>query len=324
VELAREIRDLLAWDQALGRRLGGLSIQEQRRLVDEAVDEHARASGVVVAPVDSVEEALVPVDGGDIRLRIFTPPTERPHGVFFHIHGGGFTLGTIDSIYNDAKCAHICANAGCVVTTVDYRLAPEHPFPTAPEDCYAALRWVTDHAAELHVDPRRIAVGGESAGGNLAAVIALMARDRGTARVAFQLLEVPVTDMSAQSASHPSLALFGTGFGLERAGMEAFQDAYLPSAIDRRDPYVSPLAAADLSGLPAAHIITAELDPLRDSGEAYARRLGEAGVRATLHRQGGQVHGSSILWPIWAPAGQWLEAVVGTLRAALSEPAVAA
>lgn len=324
MELAPEIRDLLAWDQALGQRLQGLTIQEQRSLVNEAVDAHARDSGVVVAPVRSVENAQVAVDRGDIRIRIFTPLTDGPHGLFFHIHGGGFTLGTIDSLYNDAKCAHICAVSGCVVTTVDYRLAPEFPYPTAPEDCYAALRWVIEHADELHIDPRRIAVGGESAGGNLAAVLALMSRDRGSANIAFQLLEVPVTDMSAESAGHPSLDLFGAGYGLERAGIEAFQDAYLPPSVDRRAPYVSPLAAADLTGLAPTHVITAELDPLRDSGEAYAGRLRDSGVHATLHRQDGLTHGSGILWPSWAPARRWLEEVVVTLRGALSEPTAVA
>jgi acetyl esterase len=324
MELAREIRDLLVWDNALGRRLQGLSVQEQRRIVDEAVEKHARESGVVVAPVRSVEEALVAVDGGSIRLRVFTPLADGPHGVFLHIHGGGFNFGTIDSIYNDAKCAYICANSGCVVATVDYRLAPEFPYPAAPEDCYAALCWVAEHANELDVDPHRIAVGGESAGGNLAAAIALMARDRGTARVAFQLLEVPVTDMSADSVRHPSLTLFGAGYGLDRAGIEAFQDAYLPPSVDRRAPYVSPLAAADLTGLAPAHVITAELDPLRDSGEAYARRLRDGGVQTTLHRQDGLTHGSGILWPNWAPARRWLEDVVVALRSALSEPTAVA
>lgn len=324
MELAREIGDLLAWDQALGRRLQGLSFDERRRIVGEAADEHARESGVVVAPVRSVEEALVAVDGGSIRLRVFTPLADGPHGMFLHIHGGGFTLGTIDAIYNDAKCAYICANSGCVVATVDYRLAPEFPYPAAPEDCYAALLWVGEHADELGVDPNRIAVGGESAGGNLAAALALMARDRGTARVAFQLLEVPVTDMSADSGRHPSLALFGDGYGLDRAGIEAFQDAYLPPAVDRRAPYVSPLAAADLTGLAPAHVITAELDPLRDSGEAYARRLRDGGVHAILHRQDGLTHGSGILWPNWAPARRWLEDVAATLRSALSERAAVA
>jgi len=319
MELATAIRDLLAWDQALGARLQGLSIVDQRRLINDAVDEHARASGVVVATVGFVEEAVVPVEGAELRLRVFTPSAAGRHPAYFHIHGGGFTLGTIDSIYNDAKCAYICANAGCVVTTVEYRLAPEFPYPTAPEDCYAALRWVAEHAEELHVDRSRIAVGGESAGGNLAAVLALMDRDRGTAHVAYQLLEVPVTDMSAESGLHPSLALFGAGYGLDRVGIEAFQDAYLEPTVDRHDPYVSPLAAADLRGLAPAHVITAEFDPLRDSGEAYAVRLRDAGVHATFHRQDGQTHGSSILWPTWAPARQWLDEVAESLRAALSE-----
>ena len=316
--LAPEVQELLAWDAALGGRLAGLAIAEQRAEIAKTLEEHGRAAGVVPAAVASVEEHTVPVDGAELRLRLYLPHGAKPHPTFFHIHGGGFTLGSIDWFYNDAKCAHLCAASGCAVTTVEYRLAPEAPFPTAPEDCYAALAWLAEHAPGLGLDPARIAVGGESAGGNLAAVVALMARDRGGPPLALQLLEVPVTDMSPESAGHPSIAAFGDGYGLDRTAIDAFQDDYLPAEVDRRGPYVSPLRADDLRGLPPAHVLTAALDPLRDSGEAYARRLIEAGVRTTVHRHRGQTHGSAVLWTSWPPAAAWMAEVVGALRAALA------
>lgn len=323
MSLSPEVRDLIAWDRELGRRCAGLPIGDLRTAIGDALEEYARTTGLVVPDVGSVSDLTVPVAGGEIAVRAYTPVGAGPHPAFLHIHGGGFTLGSIDWIWNAAKCAHICREAGCVVVTVEYRLAPEFPFPTAPEDCYAALLWLVESATALDVDPGRIAVGGESAGGDLAAVVALMARDRGGPRLALQVLEMPVTDMSAASVDHPSLTLFGEGYGLERSGIEAFQDDYLPGLAERESPYASPLRADDLSGLPAAHVVTAEFDPLRDSGEAYARRLQEAGVRTTLHRFRGQTHGSSNLWQTWAPAREWMDEVTAAIRAALARPAPA-
>jgi acetyl esterase len=313
-----EVRELLALDQSLGERLAGLPIAEQRLVIAATLEEWASRTALVVAGVGRIDEFSLPVDGGEIRLRQYTPAAagHASHPAFFHIHGGGFTLGSIDWAYNAAKCAHICASAGCVVTTVEYRLAPEYPFPTAPEDCYAALLWVVDRADELGVDPTRITIGGESAGGNLAAVVALMARDRGGPPLVLQVLEVPVTDMSRRSDEHPSFDLYGVGYGLDRAAIEAFQDDYLPQPIDRDAAYVSPLRADDLTGLPPAHVITAEFDPLRDSGEAYARRLQEAGVRTTVHRFKGQTHGSSSLWQTWSSAADWMDEVVAAIAQA--------
>lgn len=315
--LPPEVREHLSWDQELGARLAGLGIDEQRELIRTTLADWARRTGHEVGEVARVDDHAVPVDGGEIRLRVYRPFAVGALPVLLHIHGGGFTLGSVDWVFNEAKCAHLCRAAGCVVATVDYRLAPEHPFPTAPEDCYAALLWLADHADELGVDASRIVVGGESAGGNLAAVVALMSRDRSGPPLALQLLEVPVADMSERSGEHPSLSLYGSGYGLEREGIESFQDAYLPPPIDRDDPYVSPLRAADLSGLPPAHVITAELDPLRDGGEAYARRLYEAGVRTTVHRYLGHTHGSSSLWQTWSSAAAWMDELVAALRSAV-------
>lgn len=314
--LAPEVRELLAWDERLGRRLRDLSISEQRQTIRAALDELIEHLGMTAPDVAEIGEHDVPVDGATIRLRTYTPRGREPRGAFFHIHGGGFTLGGIDWAVNHLKCAHIAANAGCVVTTVDYRLAPEHPYPTAPRDCYAALLWVVEHAASLGVDPARIAVGGESAGGNLAAVTALTARDLGGPPLALQLLEVPVTDMSQESRHRPSMELFGAGYGLDTAAIGGFTQLYLPAAEDREEPYASPLIAADLTGVAPAHILTAEFDPLRDSGEAYADRLHSAGVTTTLRRFDGHTHGSSVLWQTWNPAGEWMTDVVAALRAA--------
>lgn len=323
MSLAPEIRELLAWDERLARRLDARPYSEQQTIVREALEDRARETGLVVAEVAQVADFGVGTEDGDVRVRVYTPFGSPPHAAFLHFHGGGFVGGSIDWRYNDAKCAHICAEAGCVVATVDYRLAPDHPYPAAPEDCYAVLLWLADHAPELNVDPTRIAVGGESAGGNLAAVIALMTRDRGGPLLTFQLLEVPVTDMSDGASAFASLDLYSRGYGLDRTTIESFQDAYLPDRRLRGEPYASPLRAHDLSGVASAHILTAEYDPLRDSGEAYADRLREAGVTTTLHRFRGHTHGSSALWQTWGPARKWIDEVVGAIRHTFARPALA-
>ena len=244
--------------------------------------------------------------------------------MFVHFHGGGFVFGTIDSLVNDAKCAHICRAAECVVVTVEYRLAPEYRFPTAAEDCYAALAWAVENAGRLDIDPTRVAVGGESAGGNLAAAVSLITRDRGGPPLVLQLLEVPVTDISRGADDHPSVALFGEGYGLDRADMEFYAKEYLVDPAEGANRYASPLLADDLSGVAPAHVLTAEYDVLRDSGEAYARRLEQAGVATTLHRKLGHTHGSSVLWQTWEPAREWMDEVVRALRDSLHTRAATA
>lgn len=315
--IAPEIQSLIDWEQAVNERHDGLGLPELREVLLEEHDRELRRRGVVVEQVAATGEHWVPVARGEIRIRVYAPPGAGPHPLFVHFHGGGFVFGTIDSLFNDAKCAHICRAAECVVATVEYRLAPEQRFPTAAEDCYAALVWTVEHAATLAADGSRVAVGGESAGGNLAAVVALMSRDRGGPRLALQLLEVPVTDVSPGFATQPSVALFAEGYGLDRAAMEEFNRHYLRDAADGLDPYASPLLAPDLDGVAPAYILTAECDVLRDGGEAYARRLEEAGVETTLHRAAGHTHGSSGLWQEWPPARAWMDEVVGALRAAL-------
>jgi acetyl esterase len=313
-----EVLELLSWDEAIGARCNGLPIDEQRSVIHEALEQRADQTGLVIESVAQVRDFSVRVEGGSIRLRIYRPFGDVPHPAFLHIHGGGFVHGSIDWVYNAAKCTHICLNAGCVVATVDYRLAPEFPFPTAAEDCYSALRWLVEHAEELAIDPTRLAVGGESAGGNLAAVLALMTRDRGGPSISLQLLEVPVTDMSDRNLDYPSLDLFGAGYGLDRSNIEAFTNDYLPNRDDRANPYASPLRAPDLSALAPAHVLTAEFDPLRDAGEAYAQRLRDAGVKTTQRRFNGQTHGTSSLWQSWPPARAWMDEVVTAIRDGVS------
>jgi acetyl esterase len=201
--------------------------------------------------------------------------------VFFH--GGGFVLCDLDS--HDRQCRGLANESGCVVVSVGYRLAPEHKFPAAPEDAYAATRYVAEHASEFGIDPGRIAVGGDSAGGNLATVVALMSRDRGGPSLKFQLLIYPVTDFYDVS---PSMHEY-SGYFLTREVMDWFLRQYFSSAADARLPYASPMNA-DVRGLPPAMIITGECDPVRDQGEAYADKLRRAGVAVEVKRYEGMVH----------------------------------
>jgi acetyl esterase len=201
-------------------------------------------------------------------------------------HGGGWVVGDLESA--DATARHLTLGAGCVVVSVDYRLAPEAKFPGPAEDCYAATRWVADHAAEIDVASNNLAVGGDSAGGNLAAGVCLMAKDRGGPRLGMQLLVYPVTDQNFQTDSYIENA---EGYSLTRETMIWYWDHYLANDADANNPYAAPLLAQDLQGQPPAVIITAEYDPLRDEGEAYAQRLEAAGVPATYTVYPGMIHG---------------------------------
>jgi Esterase/lipase len=235
--------------------------------------------------VGAVEDRRIPGPGGELAVRIYRPAGEGPFPLHVFYHGGGWVIGDLDT--HDFDCREICRGAGCVVVAVDYRLAPEHPFPAAPEDCYAATCWAAEHAEALGARPGPISVGGDSAGGNLAAVVALMARDRAGPEIALQLLVYPVTDAAMDT---PSYRDNGADYMLTTEGMQWFWNHYCPTDA-RCDPYASPLQAADLSGLPPALVLTAEFDPLRDEGEAYAERLRAAGVQTEVHRLDGLIHG---------------------------------
>jgi acetyl esterase len=237
-------------------------------------------------PVGRVENRSFPGPGGDVPIRIYTPAGAGPHPVLVYFHGGGWVLCNLDT--HDGTCRSLCNQAGCVVVSVDYRLAPEHKFPAGLEDCYAATRWVAERAATLGVDSARIAIGGDSAGGNLTACVALVARDRGGPGLVHQLLVYPVTDATFETPSYQQNA---QGYFLTRDAMEWFWNHYLRGDADATDGYAAPLRARDLAGLPPATVITAEFDPLRDEGEAYGRRLREAGVPTRIERYDGLIHG---------------------------------
>lgn len=225
-------------------------------------------------------------DRADLPARLYSPTDgDDPMPVLVYFHGGGWVLGSVDS--HDATCRYIAETGGLKVISVDYRLAPEFRFPTAAEDALAAFRYVRDNAGELGVDPSRIAVGGDSAGGNLAAVVCQQTRDAGEKMPDFQLLFVPATNMSARTRSYE---LFGEGFFLTRGNMDWYEKTYIRSDDDRLDPRASPLLATDFSGLPPAHVATGGFDPLRDEGEAYARRMADAGVPVSLKRHDTLVH----------------------------------
>ena len=236
--------------------------------------------------VRSVEDRGIPGPAGEIPIRIYRGSTRSPAAGLVFFHGGGWVVCGLDT--HDVICRAIANRAGETVVSVDYRLAPEHKFPAAVDDAYAATCWVSANAAELGIDPGRITVGGDSAGGNLATVVSMLARDQQGPAIACQALVYPVTDLG--SLDTPSHLEFAEGCKLTRAMMVWFRNHYLTSEADGLDPQASPLRAANLAGLPPALILTAECDPLRDEAEAYAARLKAAGVEVLLHRYAGMIH----------------------------------
>jgi acetyl esterase/lipase len=238
------------------------------------------------APVARVENRDIPGPAGDIPLRIYYPNDAASLPVLVWYHGGGWVLGTLDGV--DHVCRELANTAGCIVVSVDYRLAPEYRFPAGPDDCEAAYYWVLENAASIGGDPRRIAVGGDSAGGNLAAAVCLRVRDAGRALPVFQLLVYPVTD---SDFTRPSYVANADGYMLTEVGMRWFWDQYCASAEDQVHPHAAVLRASDVRGLPPALVITAEFDPLRDEGEAYGELLAAAGVPVTVTRYDGVIHG---------------------------------
>lgn len=254
----------------------------------------------------------VPVAGAVITARVYAPSraSGQPLPCHVYFHGGSFWLGTLDHF--DPVCRGLVEDVGCVVVSVGYRLAPEHKFPTAPEDCFTALCWVADHATELGVDRTRISVGGVSAGGNLAAVVALMARDRSGPPLVLQVLEIPITDLTRLDP----LDLPAEGVTLP-SGKEVVLHYYLADVADAANPYASPLCAANLAGLPPALVMSAEYDPLAAEAAAYARRLAAANVPVEHLCWEGQFHGSQPMAAlIPREAAQYQAQVVRALRRA--------
>ncbi len=265
--------------------------------------------------VSSVREIAIPGPAGDLRARVYnhSPGVERPVVVYFH--GGGHTIGSLET--SDHTCRGIALNADCVVVSVDYRLAPEHKFPAAAEDAYAAAEWVHAHAAEVGGSAGGVVVAGDSAGGNLAAVASLMARDAGSDAIAHQFLIYPATghDPEAASARENAERLF-----LWEKDVVWFGDQYMRSPADAADWRFSPLRAARLAGVAPATVITAEFDPLRDEGDAYAARLAAEGVTVTHLRFPGMIHGFFDLGDFSAGVRTAVAACIDTLRKALHHP----
>ncbi len=235
--------------------------------------------------VGKMENRKIPGPAGEIPVRIYTPAGSGPFPLLVFYHGGGWVIGDLNS--HDSACRQLTNRARCVTVAVDYRLAPENKFPAAAEDCYAATVWAADHARELGADPSRLAVGGDSAGGNLSAVVSIMARDKGKPAIKFQLLIYPATDGALDTYSHQT---FKDYFLTDKA-VQYFWSHYVRGEADRKDPIASPALAKSHAGLPPALIITAEFDPLRDEGEAYGEKLRAAGVPVTVTRYDGMIHG---------------------------------
>jgi acetyl esterase len=288
----------------------GMSVAEAR-----AATRRRSAAAASRAPIRMarVEELEVAGGAAPLAARHYVPEglgEEAPLLVFFH--GGGWVLGDLDT--HDGICRLLAAGAGVAVLSVAYRLAPEHPFPAAVEDAFAAFAWAAANAAALGADPARIGIGGDSAGGNLAAAVSILARDGDAAMPAMQLLLYPATDAVGGQRSRE---LFADGFLLTRTDTEVCESLYLPPGTDRRDPRISVLRAADLSGLPPAYVATAGFDPLRDEGEAYALRMREAGVPVVLRRHRGLIHAFASQTAISTGAAAATQEAAEALRAGL-------
>ena len=278
---AKNLLDLLA---AAGRpkvwQIGPVEGRQSLRQLAQVAD----AKDV---PIGRIEDGEWPGPAGALPYRSYTPieAAGDPLPALVYFHGGGFVIGDLDT--HDGLCRLFANASGCRVISVEYRLAPEHKFPAAVEDAYAAACWVAEHARELGIDPDRIVIGGDSAGANLAAVVCQLARQAGAPRLALQLLLYPATDSATETASRWALA---EGYLLEKKSMEWFFEQYVEPGTDPKDPRLSPLLAPDLSGLPPAHIHTAEFDPLVDEGKAYADKLARAGVKVEYTCHPGMIH----------------------------------
>ncbi len=241
--------------------------------------------GELFGPREDVADVADRTVANSVRVRVYSPDGNGPFPVVMYFHGGGWVIGDLET--HDPLCRRLCNRSGCAVVAVDYRRAPEHKYPAALHDCFNATKYVAEHAAEFNADPRRIAVAGDSAGGNLAAAVTLKARDEQGPPIRYQLLIYPITDRDFETESYRQ---FAEGFGLTRAAMKWFWQCYLARESDGRQPLASPLSA-DLSGLPGACVVTAEYDVLRDEGRAYAEKLSDAGVDARHMHCEGVIHG---------------------------------
>jgi acetyl esterase/lipase len=295
--------------------INGLAVDEDpvaSRAQARAITRAFRGPQIHVA----VTEVSIPGPAGDIRARHYRPATSEPTPLLVFYHGGGWTIGDLDT--HDALCRLTCRDADIHVLSIDYRLAPEHPAPAAVDDAYAAFQWAYEHAAALGAIPGKVAVGGDSAGGNLAAVVSQLARDEDPQgpKPVLQWLLYPRTDLTAQTRSH---SLFADGFVLTKHDIDWFEAQYLGvSGVERTDPRVSPLLASTLSALPPALIATAGFDPLRDEGNRYAAALRAAGTAVDLRSVGSLTHAFANLFPLGGDSAVATTELVSALRAHLS------
>ena len=288
----------------------GLAVEEarlERRREAEVVGERPPL------PMSRVEPVQIPGPDGAIAARLYAPTEPPPSALLVYFHGGGWVIGDLET--HDRPCRFLATHAKLQVLAVDYRLAPEHPFPAAAEDAFAAYAWASANAARFGVEPARIGVGGDSAGANLAAVACLLAREEGTPPPAMQMLIYPVTTVAEEM---PSRRTFREGFLLTKKDMDWYEDRYLAPGADRSDPRVSVLQADDLGDLPPAYVATAGFDPLRDEGEAYALRMRDAGVRVTLRRHPGLIHTYANLTAICPSARHAMLEAAAAVRAGLA------
>lgn len=277
--------------------------QQEKAFIDQIVEAGGRGFNEMEVPeareaalqlfkvenpenVANVQDRKIKTLSGDVPIRIYTPDGDGPHPILVFFHGGGWVIGDLDT--HDATCRVLTNAVNCITISVDYRLAPEHKFPAAPEDCYEATKWAMLNAASFGGDPNHIAVGGDSAGGNLAAAVALMSGDRGAPSLCYQLLLYPVTNHSFDTVSCKEN---GEGYLLTKDSMVWFWDHYLENDEAGESPYASPLQAKYVNSPPPGIVITAEFDPLRDEGEAYAKRLQDAGAAIKATRYDGTIHG---------------------------------
>lgn len=310
-ELALDAQLLLRMQQLSGTSLvQDDSVAQSRAALDTS---RYLVSGKPVQPVHTTD-LTIPAEHGGLPATLYTPDgAPEDSGLLVFYHGGGWVLGSRAS--HDSPVRFLAKHAGVRVLSVEYRLAPEHPFPAAPQDALTAFDYAHQKAAELGCDPDRIAVGGDSAGGNLAAVTAQAATHRGGPVPAFQLLFYPAIDATQRRRSRD---LFADGFFLTDEQMTWFIDHYAPEGVDRSDPGLSPLLAEDFTGLPPAYITTAGFDPLRDEGEEYAARLAEAGVPVALSRQADLIHGYINFLGVGTRSAQAVAEAAGALRTGLS------
>ncbi len=262
--------------------------------------------------VKRVEDRSIPGPDGEIPIRLYYPAGDPPFATFVYFHGGGWVIGDLDT--HHGFCHALARTSDCLVVAVDYRLAPEHRYPAAVEDAYAATNWVAQNSDVIQADPDRLAVGGDSAGGHLAAVVTLMARDRKGPRIDFQVLIYPITDYNFDTVSYLENK---EGYMLTRDLMEWFWNHFVEDESQAKDLYVSPLRAENLSDLPPALIVTAEYDPLRDEGESYGKRLQQAGMKVTISRYPGMIHAFIRMTARLDKAKEALDEVAGRLRRVL-------